>query len=91
MPKNETERIIRDFIVDNYVYRAGADTIEREDSFLALGLIDSVGILELVAFVEETFAIRMADEELVPENLDSIARLTAYIERELATRLPDMS
>jgi acyl carrier protein len=91
MPKNETERIIRDFIVDNYVYRTGGDAIDREDSFLALGLIDSVGILELVAFVEEMFSIRMADEDLIPENLDSIARLTAYIERKLATRLPNMS
>jgi acyl carrier protein len=86
MRRHEIEASVRTFIVDNYLYREGVESVAGSDSFLALGLIDSMGILELIAFLEETFGIRMADEEMIPENLDSIERVTAYVARKTHDR-----
>lgn len=72
---------VREFIDDNFLYRTDQDDLDETESLLEAGLIDSTGILELVAFVESSFDIQMADEEIVPENLDSIKAITAYIAR----------
>ena len=75
-PKTE----VRDFIVQNFLY--GQDDNFGDDvSFLEKGIIDSTGIIELVAFTEDTFGITVAEEELVPENFDSLAKLTHYISK----------
>jgi acyl carrier protein len=72
--------IIRQFIVQNFLF--GEDgNLEDGTSFLESGIIDSTGILELVSFLEEKFGISVADDELVPENLDSIANVVAYLGR----------
>jgi len=72
--------IIRQFIVENFLF--GEDgNLEDATSFLESGIIDSTGILELVSFMEEKFGISVADDELVPENLDSIANVVAYLGR----------
>ena len=55
--------------------------MNRDDSFLLQGIIDSTGVLELVSFIEDGFAIKIADSELVPQNLDSIDNLVRFIER----------
>lgn len=78
------EPAVRAFLAENYLYRGGADSIADTDSFLGQGLIDSMGILELVAFLEQTYSIRVADDEVVPENLDSIRRVSDYVRRKLA-------
>jgi acyl carrier protein len=78
------EHALRTFLADNYLFRGGADSIADTDSFLSQGIIDSMGILELVAFLEQTYSIRVADEELVPENLDSIRQVSDYVRRKLA-------
>ena len=71
---------IRAFVVENFLF--GSDeNLENNTSFLDEGIIDSTGILELVSFLEEEFSITVDDEELVPENLDSINNVTAYLER----------
>ena len=75
------ERQIREFINDNFLFGQGADGLNREDSFLDQGIIDSTGVLELVSFIEDSFAIKIADSELVPQNLDSIDNLVRFIER----------
>jgi acyl carrier protein len=82
MPSRKQE--IRSFIVSNFLF--GQDDIGLTDdtSFLDSRIIDSTGVLELVAFVERTYDVRIEDEELVPENLDSIDRLAAFIEAKLA-------
>jgi len=54
------------------------------DSFINKGVIDSTGVLELVMHLEETYRIQVKDNELVPENLDSIDNLVAFISRKLA-------
>ena len=69
---------IRTFIIENFLF--GEDNnLKEETSFLESGIIDSTGILELVSYLEETFGISVEDEELVPENLDSIANVVAYL------------
>jgi len=75
------EQQIRDYISINFLFSDDGYQLPDDASFLQEGIIDSTGVLELVMFVEETFDILVSDEEIVPENLDSIAQLTAYIRR----------
>ena len=73
---------IRQFIVEDFLF--GDDNGLKDDtSFLDEGIIDSTGILELVSFLEEEFSISVEDEELIPENLDSIMNVVAYLERKI--------
>ncbi len=71
---------LREFVVSNY-YIPSDTKLEDATSFLERGILDSTGVIELVAFVESTFGIRVADEELVPANFDSLAALDAFIAR----------
>lgn len=74
---------VRAFIIDNFLF--GEDIGLKDDSsFLDGGFIDSTGIMQLVAYLEETYSIVIENEELVPENLDSINKVTAFIERKAA-------
>jgi acyl carrier protein len=68
---------IRRFIRDSFLVDEFAD----DESFLGTGIVDSLGIVQLVAFVESTYALKVPDTDLVPENFDSVSRLTAYVER----------
>jgi acyl carrier protein len=77
---NELSSKIRQFVVSNFLF--GKDTgFADGDSFLDQGIVDSTGVMELVAFVEKEFGFRVQDSELTPENLDSIAALVAFIEQ----------
>ncbi len=71
---------IKNFIIENFLF-GNADGLEDNTSFLEEGIIDSTGVLELVTFLEEEFEIQIEDEELIPENLDSINNVTAYLKR----------
>jgi len=71
---------IRRFISDTFF----VDNFAADASFLKNGIIDSTGVLELIAFLEETFAIKVEDTDLVPENLDSIAQVIAFVQRKKA-------
>jgi acyl carrier protein len=78
---SNTDRV-REFVVDNFLF--GEDGDLREDtSFLEDAVIDSTGILELVTYLEETFGITVEDEEMVPENLDSLRSIGSYLESKL--------
>jgi acyl carrier protein len=70
---------MRAFILENFLYGEDGGQLNDEDSFLDKGIIDSTGVLELVQFLEESFQIEVTDEEMVPENLDSIVRLTHFV------------
>jgi acyl carrier protein len=72
---------IRQYIAENILFSDNGIGLSDEESFLDAGIVDSVGVLELVAFVEDTFAFEVPDEEIVPDNFDSISRLAAFIER----------
>lgn len=68
---------VRAFIVENFF----VDDFADDASFLGTGIVDSMGMMQLVAFLEETFGISIADRELVPENLDSVDRVCAFVAR----------
>ena len=71
---------IRHFIVENFLF-GDDEGLDNDTSFLETGVIDSTGILELVTFLDETFNIEIEDEELLPENLDSINNIAAFLSR----------
>jgi len=73
------EESIRDYIAENILFSDNGYTYSDDASFLEEGIIDSMGIMELVMFVGDTFRITVEDEELVPDNFDSITRLASYI------------
>jgi acyl carrier protein len=84
MKMNAMHEQIRSYIVDNFLF--GDDSgLDDSVSFLDSGLIDSTGILEVISFLEETFSIKVKDEELVPENLDSIQNILGYLGRKMGT------
>lgn len=74
---------VRDFVADNFLFGEDPESLNNNDSFLETGIIDSTGVLELVAFIEEKYSVEVDDDELVPENLDSIDRLINFIESKL--------
>ena len=78
---NNTIVKIREFIIENFLFDASDDALQNETSFLEQGIIDSTGVFELVDWLEEEFEINVEDEELIPENLDSVNLLSAYILR----------
>jgi acyl carrier protein len=77
--------IVRDFIVENFLYGDGAD-LEDTTSFLSSGIVDSTGILEVVSFLEDNFSITIEDEEVVPENLDTIKDIDSFLQKKLAIK-----
>ncbi|HYV96156.1 MAG TPA: acyl carrier protein [Gemmatimonadaceae bacterium] len=74
---------VRSFVVDNFIMGNSAAALADGDSFMAGHVIDSTGFLELVGFLEDTFGITVADDEMVPENLDSLDNIAAYVKRKL--------
>ena len=84
---NDVERKIRGFIEDNFLFREDRAALSESESLLEAGLIDSTGILELVAFLESEFDIRMADAEIVPANLDSVKAIVTYVEGKRAKQV----
>lgn len=73
---------VRRFIEDNYLF--GRDHFfEDGDSFFDHSIIDSIGILQLVTFLQDSYGITVQDEELIPQNLDSITAVAAYVVRKL--------
>ena len=74
---------LRTFIVDNFLFgvESGRFAFTDDDSFQERGIVDSTGILELVCHLQERYAIAIGDEELVPENLDSVSKVRRFVER----------
>ena len=73
--------ILRQFINDNFLFGLQGQTFSDDDSLLEKRIIDSTGVLELIAFLDATFGVKVQDDELLPENLDSINRLVRFIEK----------
>ena len=73
---------VRDFINENYLFNEDVH-LKDDTSFLDEGIIDSTGVLELIGFLEETFAITIEDDEMVPENLDSLSNIAAFIAKKM--------
>jgi acyl carrier protein len=76
----DIKKKVKEFIKNNFLL--GNDSkLKDDDSFLEKGIIDSTGVLELVSFIEETFGLKVEDEELIPDNLDSLNKVTDYVQR----------
>ena len=73
------EHTIKNFIVENFIIDGNTDQLDHDQSFLESGIIDSTGILELVSFIEEQYNITIEDEELIPDNLDSVNNVVKFI------------
>ncbi len=77
------QQVVRSYIVDNFLF--GQDgQFANDDSFLDKGLIDSVGILTLVEYVCQNYQITVYDEEIIPENWDSVNRIVRFVETKSA-------
>jgi acyl carrier protein len=79
MDLDNVRRSLRKFILENYLFTDDESTLKNEDSFLDGGILDSMGILELIEFLEESLGIKVEGDELVPDNLDSINNLLNFI------------
>lgn len=80
----DIKRTIRRYILENMLFTDDESALADRTSFLATGMIDSTAVLEIVYFIEDTFGVTVEDEEMVPENLDSIDILVAYVTRKQA-------
>ncbi len=85
------ERDIREFVINNFLFGESEDSLSNSDSFLEKGLIDSMGILTLVEFVRDEYKICIEEEELIPENWDSVERIARYIEKKITPKAPSES
>ncbi|WP_456406404.1 acyl carrier protein [Thiolapillus sp.] len=76
-----SEEKIRGFILENYLFTDDQSELNNDDSFLDQGILDSTGILEIIFFIEDEFGIKIKDDEMVPDNLDSVNKIVAFIGR----------
>ena len=81
-----TKGSIRTFVLENLALGKGADSIEDDTSLIENGVIDSLGIFQLVSFLESSFGIRVGDEEIVLENFESIDRIDQYLQGKLTKK-----
>ena len=77
---------LRQFVIDNFLFGETDGSLADETSFIENGIVDSTGVLELIDFLERRYGIKLQDDELLPENLDSIKNLTSFIEGKFAQR-----
>jgi acyl carrier protein len=86
MPSPDSiEQEVRQFLKDNFPLSADGVVLGADDSLIEVGVIDSTGVLELIGFIEEHYEVQIADEEVLPENLDSIASITRFVGEKTAT------
>ena len=79
--EQQHERELRQYVIDNFLFGQGGSELKNDDSFMERGIVDSTGVLELVAFLEEQFQVKVEDEDLIPANLDSINNLLLYLKK----------
>lgn len=75
--------VLKKFIIEKFLPSAGLNKFDDNDSFMEKGILDSTGVLELIEYIEDQFSIGVEDEEIIPDNLDSLAQLTSFIKRKL--------
>ncbi|MFQ5901194.1 MAG: acyl carrier protein [Thermodesulfobacteriota bacterium] len=75
----DIEKIVKEFIEKHFLYRKDEKTVSKDESLLSSGLIDSTGIFELVSFLEKEFNIEVSDEEIVPENFETINNIVEFV------------
>jgi acyl carrier protein len=78
---------LRKFVIDNFLFGKNGDSFTDDESFLEKGIIDSTGVLELVAFLQSKYGLVIQDQDLIPENLDSIDNLVRFAETRLYEKM----
>ena len=78
------KKIIRHYIMENLLFTEDESILQDSGSFLDGGIIDSTGVMEIILFIEETFGIKVNDDEMLPANLDSVDNLAAFVQRKQA-------
>lgn len=82
-PNPEIKARVTRFVQENFIM-SRAESLRGDDSLIAQHVIDSTGVIELVCFLEEQFGIRIEDDEMHPENLDSLDGIERFVQRKLA-------
>ena len=81
MTMSDMEKVIIDFIKENFIMGRSDVVLDPEQSLIEGGIMDSTGVLELVEFLEATYGIHIEDEELVPENLETVLNIVGFLKR----------
>ncbi len=79
----DVKTTLREFIVENFLFGDTSVVFDDDDSLMENGILDSTGILELVAFLEKEYGIRIANEEILPENMDTLNNLHRFLEKKI--------
>jgi acyl carrier protein len=82
---------LRQFVTDNFMFGKHYEGFADDNSFIERGIIDSTAVMELVAFLEEHYQIKLQDKDLIPENLDSINGLARYVQSRLQLNYTEAS
>jgi acyl carrier protein len=75
----DIQQEIRDYIIDKILFDEG-EKLDEDLSFQASGILDSTGFLELITFIEERFSIEISDRELIPENFDTLRKVSGFVQ-----------
>ena len=81
--ENDIKNIVNQFIKNNFLFSNQKENIDENISLYEKRIVDSTGVLEVVDFLEETFGIKIEDDELVPDNLDSIKKISKFIQKKI--------
>lgn len=79
----DIKQTVKNYIDENLLMGGRGEEIRDDSSFLDIGVLDSTGVIELVSFLEKAFAIKVLDEEMVPENLDTLSNIERYVNSKL--------
>ena len=79
----QTESKVRDFVLKNYLFTTEQSALKSEDSFMKSGIMDSTGILEMIMFLHDEFGVDVMDDEMIPENLDSVHNVVSFLRKKL--------
>lgn len=71
---------VRAFILENYLFTSDVSALGLDDSLLGRGIVDSTGMLEIIFFIEEQLGVKVKDEEMIPDNLDSVSKIAAFVQ-----------
>jgi acyl carrier protein len=77
--------LVREFVLKSFLFTDDPAALKDGDSLISSGVVDSTGVLELITHLEETLAIRIPPEEMIPQNFDSIDAVCAYLARKTAS------
>jgi acyl carrier protein len=70
---------IRSFVLENYLFTSDTSALGLDDSLLGRGIVDSTGMLEIIFFIEEQLGVKVKDEEMIPDNLDSVSKIANFV------------